>query len=374
MYQWKYWSRTTIVFTACLFMACVVGCGDDEAEASDEVTGDVDTVEQQTSHVTPCHPDPPYDTCHEVDLDQLVYWQDDLQDPDWRDVAASSDPEIDYEVTIDAHQLNGGVIPTQRGQGHYINDNDYHQTLIDLLGVDPFANVVTVRVANSSVKFTRDEEPTNASTGDFIQDATTNDDGEIWIDGVDRTDDFVDPNRHHGYVQQEDSSGSSSGSSSVDYDPDDAGTMSSGFIEDTVDLDNGQGWEAEGRISYVAAKNNLIIPEVVNIRKDGIQCLWTWYWDGSSFTKVAYMCYHATKISIETETQYGDGTTFLLELGNSAPITNDATSFAVHYFSQPTGRACSRLFFTPPDNSQSDDGFVKTDAVPTWSDCNYLYP
>ncbi len=51
-----------------------------------------------------------------------------------------SDHEIlDFRVTIDARSLNGGVIPTAPGQGHYASEEDYVQAVEDLLGVRPRA-------------------------------------------------------------------------------------------------------------------------------------------------------------------------------------------------------------------------------------------
>lgn len=370
MTQWLFVVEILSLSLAILMLTALplmlLACSDDESGLSDDVAT---TAQAATSS---CSPDPPYDTCHEVDLDQLTYWQDDLHDPDWRDVEPAHDPDVDFEVSIDAFELNGGVIPTQAGQGDYEDEDEFFKTVSSLLGVNVTSNVVVVDVQNSSVKYTTQQEPTGASTGDFLQDALTNDDGEIWIDHQDRTDDFIDHNRHHGYSQSVEPASSSSQTTN-DLEEDLAApkpSSSSGFIEDTETLDNGQGWTAELRISFVPEKKYVIIPELVDIRYQGNECDWIWVEGPAGFDIARYHCYDVKKLILETETHHADGTTFIEDFMPDVPVIPEGNSHSMHYFNQPAGRACTRGYYAAYDNSGFDDGYVKTDNVPSWADCD----
>ena len=143
-----------------------------------------------------CEPERPYNDCWQVDLSQLQYWQDTLHDPQWRIVEESDHEILDYRVTIDARSLNGGVIPTAPGQGHYASEEDYAQAVEDLLGV-PIDATTEVQIHGTTTKMAVECGPVARSTGSFVNDALTDEHGRLIIDGEDRTEDYIRP-----YVQR----------------------------------------------------------------------------------------------------------------------------------------------------------------------------
>lgn len=178
----SYVSRPTLSYPPLILIGCVDEEGDSDGMAP---SAEVESVKKAT--VTHCTPKSGYDTCYEIDNQDLEYWQTTLPDPDWRTIEPSSEPGIDVEVTVETEDLNAGVIPTASGQGHYNDWDDYQSALDSLLGVDTDQYDVALRVKGPTLKLDDSQEPTAATTGVFRFDALSNEDGEIYIDGQDKT-------------------------------------------------------------------------------------------------------------------------------------------------------------------------------------------
>ncbi len=175
----------------------LTACGDDDVPAPDGTASDIDAVKSMV--VTPCTPDPDYNDCQEVDLDQVRHWTDTLHDPDgpaWRDVQPSSEDELDYEVTINVDKLSGGVISTTRSQGQYQSAKHFKTTISTLLGVDVTTDNFALIVHGSTIKQAEDGGPA-PSYGVFLYDALSDEDGKIFIDGVEKNNDFIARHRTH---------------------------------------------------------------------------------------------------------------------------------------------------------------------------------
>ncbi len=169
-----------------------------------------------SSHVTDCQPTAPYNHCHEVDLTQVDYWQDTVHDPDWRTIDPSPHPDVDYRITIDVMELNGGVIPTATGQGHYHSFEDYIATKKALLGIDQLSDddIIEVVIKGRTIKMNDSGGAVEATTGYIVHDALSDENGSIVIDNEDVTWDIIDQDRMQHWAQQQ-SSSSSVGTSSM---------------------------------------------------------------------------------------------------------------------------------------------------------------
>lgn len=97
--------------------------------------------------VEECEPVDDFDTCHEVDLDQVEYWQDTLPDPDWRDIEESKHEGFDYDIYIDPLELNFGVVPTMDDQGYYDDEDHFNAVYSELVGVDIEQHDIAIFVA-----------------------------------------------------------------------------------------------------------------------------------------------------------------------------------------------------------------------------------
>ncbi|TXD38559.1 hypothetical protein FRC98_06670 [Lujinxingia vulgaris] len=135
-----------------------------------------------------------------IPLDNLSNWQDNLKSPPWRTVKADGQPDVDYRVYIDVKALNGGVIPTAPGQGHYTSLEHYLDTLSDLVGVDVHNNSYFLTTVGSSLKTDANGLPLTSSTGVFVYDALSDEKGQIYIDGVNVTKQLHHPERFHSYA------------------------------------------------------------------------------------------------------------------------------------------------------------------------------
>ncbi len=184
-----------------LVLFSMTGC----SLADDETSGD-DTLEEaettQSSLVSECDPDEYYASCIEIDAQQTVTWQDTLPDPDWRTVEPSDNPELDYEIEIDVSELNGGIIPTAEGQGEYDTEAEFFAAYSSLIGIDVENNEFGLIVAGETVKQATDGGPSEGSTGVFVYDALTDEDGKLFVDNTDVTDQFVVPERQRDFEQE----------------------------------------------------------------------------------------------------------------------------------------------------------------------------
>ncbi len=185
----------TLVFT---------GCGETESPPGDEESS-AETATVSSALLSNCRPDHNYTTCLEIDLSKVEYWQDTLPNPGWRYVQPSSDPDLDYEVTVSLDKLNGGVIPTAPGQGVYDDFDDYYDAYSNLMGVDPRTDDFVVTVIGSTAKLGSDGGPITRTTGVFEYDALSDADGSIIIDGVSMTNEFINTDRIHHFTQEVDS-------------------------------------------------------------------------------------------------------------------------------------------------------------------------
>lgn len=182
----------------------VVGCGNNDASfPSASEDNDIAASEMITS----CPPEAHYDDCTAIDLTQVEFWQNDLTDPNWRSVKPSHYMDVDYKIVIDATQLNGGVIPTHKGQGDYDDVDDYFDTKSALLGIDLPNDTYNLIVYGTTVKKDENGGPVEDSTGVFVYDALSDNDGSIVIDGNDETYQIINPVRQHAMTQEIDHGG-----------------------------------------------------------------------------------------------------------------------------------------------------------------------
>ena len=204
----------------------MVACGDDPMP-DEPASQEVETLQQ--ANTTPCTPASGYDSCWEVDSSQVETWQSTLPNPDWRTVNSPSDPDIEYEVTIDAHELNGGIVPTASGQGHYAHLKDFLITRADLLGVPVGAleDHITIEIDGPSMKLDDNNVLTDDATGIFVFDALSDENGQIYIDNQNVTDDLIPQGIGHDDHYVEGSHQASGGTTSA-FPPDDSTVLSSG--------------------------------------------------------------------------------------------------------------------------------------------------
>ena len=133
-----------------------------------------------------------------IDAGNASLWQDTVANPGWRSIQAAKEPGVDFDIQIDADALNNGVIPTAPGQGHYKSEEDYLDTLSTLLGVDVQTTTFFLSVKGTTIKSDGDYL-LDTSTGVFIYDALSDEKGRIYIDGVDMTAQYINPDRFHDY-------------------------------------------------------------------------------------------------------------------------------------------------------------------------------
>lgn len=173
-----------------LLMFLITGCS---GAIQDDQT---QTKQQKLGAVTVCESNDGL-SCVEIDPDEVTSWQEMVAEEDtpWRSVTAitSIDADENYEVIIDLEHLNAGVIPTEDGQGIYDSEEEYMALLSDLLGVPVNEDTdISLKVLGLSAKLDEGREfIVPESTGDFVFDALSTEDGRIIIAGVDRTDEFL---------------------------------------------------------------------------------------------------------------------------------------------------------------------------------------
>ncbi len=273
----------------------LTACADDDTPAPDGAASDIDAI--QSMVVQSCTPDPDYNDCQQTDLDQVRHWTDTLHDPGgpaWRDVQSSSEDELDYEVTIDVHELNGGVISTISNQGQYQSIKHFHAVLSTLLGVDVGTDSFALIVKGSTIKQAEDGGPSTRSYGVFLYDALSDEDGNIFVDGVEVTENYIDKYRTHQQSHQVYASGQSTALETETL----ATTNGVDTIEDETVLTSGsypELWEADFRLSWEQERVQPMFPpgntywsETSGVRYNGYACLNIWYpasgggWDSVS--------------------------------------------------------------------------------------------
>lgn len=157
-----------------------------------------EAVAATSDNASECDPEPPFNFCLEVNLDEVVYWQDTLGDPQWRQITPVDDePAVDYRIDIDVTALNGGVIPTKPGQGHYEDVDEYVDQKNALLGLDQVSgeHLVETTTSGRTIKVDTAGDPVPESTSILVHDAMSNEDGRIFIDGEDVTERIIDFDR-----------------------------------------------------------------------------------------------------------------------------------------------------------------------------------
>ena len=275
-------------------LATTFGCAE---EASDLDTSPQALAATQSGAVDDCNPSGDFDTCYEIDLDEVEYWQDTMSDPAWRGVEEDPDGyDVDYKVTLRPMALNAGVIPTADGQGEYDSVEHYKLLRAEFLGLSSPDDSVLIKTIGNTVKQTADGGPTHGSSGVFVYDALTNSDGQIIIDGEDRTDEFIDRRRFHAFEQVREDLESGT-TTSMALDDDDALSTSSNSVyewgiedEETVKYEYPRDniWAADLRIGWNT--KNHYYSDFSGLRLDGTECVYSWEWDvwRPSLTKECY--------------------------------------------------------------------------------------
>ena len=115
----------------------------------------------------------------------MVTWQETVGEGEtpWRTVSESERENVNVVVTFEPRKLNAGFIPTASGQGHYESEEDFGQTLEQLLGVDLNQSIEIVQT-RATTKVTEDRQSfARGTTGDFVFDAMSDDEGNVFIAG-----------------------------------------------------------------------------------------------------------------------------------------------------------------------------------------------
>lgn len=133
-----------------------------------------------------CVPSEGYNDCALINLGTSEYWQDQVSNSStvpWRKTVVAEGKSYDYSVIIDAEQLNGGLILTADGQGHYSSVSEYADAYYSLIGVPPDSTVSLI-IKNDSAKVMLDgDKISTGSTGDFIFDALSDENGDVFVNG-----------------------------------------------------------------------------------------------------------------------------------------------------------------------------------------------
>ena len=156
-----------------------VGCGE-TSEVAMEESKQAQTAAPEHEE-SPCASDPGHHECLDIGEDEIVAWQDDYEDPSWRTNSTREEDGMSV-VDFDARALNTGLIPTEAGQGHYDSEEDLLQTIEELLG-EPAESSGFSSVAGDWTKLDNDWEEDKGSSGEFVWDALSDEDGNIYIDG-----------------------------------------------------------------------------------------------------------------------------------------------------------------------------------------------
>ena len=313
------------------------GCGEDTT-ASDEHGSDLDTI--QSAAVTDCAPSGHYETCYEVDLDEVDHWKDTLPEPDWRTV--EKDPEghdVDYKITIEAKELNGGIMPTEEDQGYYDTEADYEEERRHLLGItDPDPSYIVV-TRGSTAKKTSDGEPTEATTGVFLYDALTNDDGRIIIGDKDKTEDLIDLGRAFNFEQHIEDNGDSTSVDDGDSSTPRMDTSSSDPQEAVLSYQAESLWEADLRIAWDSKTGYW--SDLSGVRRDGTECRVTWEWGAfGNPVNARWECYQAT-MTHQMETLVADGDQSQISPLQSEVYTDSLSAYIDDGDAVLVGKACA---------------------------------
>ena len=265
-----------------------------------------------------------------------------------------------------------------------------NQTYNELLGIDTTQYSYLVVVYGTTLKMTTDGAPTEATSGVFLHDAITDEDGQIYIDGTNRTEAYINPDYRHEQTQKiEQIDGSSEtiesdddSTSDSDSDTTSSGDFSTQFwlspfpfmtIEDQEELED-QGWEATLQMltSDYKLERDTIASSISNIRSDGTRCVGTWFETESGFVAVDIECYEA-KLALEMDPQDEDGnripdTTISRTSGDGESPTARSLGFMFSSHSElsPEGKGCARGVLDPAGGAW-DNAIVKTD---TTDDCD----
>ena len=146
-----------------------------------ESDGEFNRAEQP---VQSCENSPEWaDDCHGVRLSEADTWQSTLAngEPSWRTVTETENG--DPLVVVDTLELNAGLIPTAEGQGHYGSGEELLAAWQDLLSV-PADTRFEYRQVGTTAKINAERTGiSSSSTGDFVFDALSDANGEIFVDG-----------------------------------------------------------------------------------------------------------------------------------------------------------------------------------------------
>ena len=343
-----------------LFASGSVACGEPDSEEGSAVE-ETETVQQA---VSTCTPRSGFDTCYETSWDGLEYWQDTLPDPDWREVEPSSAPDVDYEVRIVVKDLNAGVIPTRSGQGEYNSWGDYYRTMENLVGVDVTEYTVSVAVEGVPMKVDKSNYPVPfqddpGSTGEFLHDALTDEDGRIYIDNVDKTDDLIPEEALQHYevlVDDQPVTGSEN--------------YTSHSIDDETVLEDGP-WTADFTLDhYIHQSGTIVTGSINNVTYNATyRCIFT-YDSGTAEVQRHCPITEADGLMIHNAVE-ADGQ---WDLTDPRESTDDASSFSHSYLNQvPENDSCSfgRADFDYVEDYEDSD-MLKTQYVdPT--DCDGFF-
>ena len=179
--------NASLLCVALVFITAIAtGCN--EAEEVNGGAYDSSTHLSQHLHggnVNQCDTPKGWDNCYEVYGSDLVYWQDTLSAPSWRTMVYNDTTGELESVVIDAKELNAGFIPTKSGQGIYPTENHFLDAYLALLGVNSLevlANISIVQIDSTYKVSTAGDSISPYSTGNFILDALSDENGDITIE------------------------------------------------------------------------------------------------------------------------------------------------------------------------------------------------
>lgn len=137
--------------------------------------------------VESCKPGEGYDDCKIVKGGELVSWQQwvDKGQPPWRKI--DEDKAGNIQIMIDADELNDGLIPVIKGQGHYKSEEEAIEVLSSLLGVKipttkgdiAFGSLIQYGNSVKVVGEGEEQDLSAATTGNFLVDALSDENGDI---------------------------------------------------------------------------------------------------------------------------------------------------------------------------------------------------
>jgi hypothetical protein len=241
--------------------------------------------------------------------------------------------------------LNDGLIPTAEGQGHYESEDEFVRTMEqELLGMEEGESFILEVWGGSTAKLVQDRSAiSEASTGNFLVDALTDEEGNIYIAGKLRDDVLFELDPDDTEIVNED------GSSSIET------TQSA--VTQTL---RGNKYTAKQKASaFNFTAFTRFTGGVKDVKKEGKRCRWVWWKVWKGFRE----CYKAT-MDITNSFVDGSGNQVFRRSGRKSSTEKYFLSYYDWHWG-PTGKGpvrgvCSSAFVSFKDGS-SDDGTLCDD-------------